>query len=169
MKYLNELPIGTRFQFPNSRGVYILTHKLGENGYESTIHPFRYRDSSIGIELPTQFNYEVIPLPKKGDSFSEEAAIPGQVAISTCIGYVVGMKYPVDGTFIEELLNKNGDITKLQESPKIFATPEQAEEFIELVKHKFTQYIYYRPYFSITYKNTVKDKSEEKSEDKSEL
>jgi len=156
MKYLNELPIGTKFLFHNNRGVYTLTHKLGENGYESTTHPFRYRDS-FGVDIPTQFNQEVIPLPNKGDSYTEETAIPGQIVTSTCIGYVAGIEYPVDGTFIEWLLNKKGILTKLQESPKIFATPEQAERFIKKLKPEYTQYIYYRPYFCTTYKNTLSE------------
>ncbi len=157
VKYFHELPIGTRFQFPNQRGVYILTHKLGENGYEGTTYPFRYRDSSIGIELPTQNDYEVIPLPKKGDSYSIESFIPGRIVTSTCIGYVVGIEYNSEGNLIEWLLNKDGDLTKLQESPKIFATPEQAEKFIKKVKPRYTQYIYYRPYIHIGHKDTLSD------------
>ncbi len=153
MKYLHELPIGTRFQIPFHRGVNVLTHKLGENGYEGTTYPFRYRNPH-GIELTSTTNLEVIPLPNKGDSFSEETAISGQISTDTCIGFVVGIEYNSEGTLMEWLLNKNGDLTKLQEKPKIFSTPEQAEKYIEWARPKFTQYMYYRPYFHTTYKKS---------------
>lgn len=150
MDYLHELPIGTRFQIPFHRGVNILTHKLGENGYKETTYPFRYRDQ-LGIELTSITNLEVNPLPKKGDTFTEETVIPGRISISTCIGFVVGIEYNSEGNIMEWLLNKKCELKKFDERPKIFDTPEQAEKFIKKTRPKFLQYMYYRPYFYTKY------------------
>ena len=57
--FLSDLKIGELFQIGGHSWVFRLTKKLGEEGYESTTHPFRYVDVNTGTELTATTNYEV--------------------------------------------------------------------------------------------------------------
>lgn len=154
MPYLHELPIGTRFQIPGHLGVNILTSKLGEGNYENPTYPFRYKDA-LGIELTSTTNIEVIPLPKKGEVTEEYLNINNYKVTRTCIGFVVGIQYNSEGHLMEWLLNNKGDLKKREESPKIFDTPELCEIYINRIRSRYTEYMYYRPYFYEEFKKQL--------------